>query len=82
MPDMSHLFTPLQLGPLRLPNRIVIAPMCQYSAVDGTPGDWHLITVRRLYAELATRAEAEGMSYHAYLETLIAEEIADRKSVV
>ena len=39
---MSHLFTPLQLGPLRLLNRIAIARMCQYSAVDGTPGDWHL----------------------------------------
>ena len=48
MPDMSHLFTPLQLGPLRLPNRIVIAPMCQYSAVDGTPGDWHLIHLGHL----------------------------------
>ena len=39
---VSHLFTPLQLGPLRLPKRIVIAPMCQYFAVDGIPGDWHL----------------------------------------
>ncbi|MGH2610128.1 MAG: IS21-like element helper ATPase IstB [Tepidiformaceae bacterium] len=38
----------------------------------------HLPTVRRLYAELATRAEAEGMSYHTYLETLIAEEVAHR----
>lgn len=38
----------------------------------------HLPTVRRLYGELATRAEAEGMSYHTYLETLVAEEIAHR----
>lgn len=38
----------------------------------------HLPTVRRLYAELATRAEAEGMSYRTYLETLIAEEVAHR----
>lgn len=38
----------------------------------------HLPTVRRLHGELATRAEAEGMSYHAFLETLIAEEIAHR----
>jgi DNA replication protein DnaC len=38
----------------------------------------HLPTVRRLYAELATRAEAEGMAYRAYLETLVAEEIAHR----
>jgi DNA replication protein DnaC len=38
----------------------------------------HLPTVRRLYGELATRAEAEGMGYRSYLETLIAEEIAHR----
>ena len=40
---MSNLFTPLQIGPLALPNRIVIAPMCQYSAVDGNATDWHLM---------------------------------------
>jgi 2,4-dienoyl-CoA reductase-like NADH-dependent reductase (Old Yellow Enzyme family) len=45
---MSHLFDPWQLGPLRLVNRIVIAPMCQYSASDGTPGDWHLIHLGHL----------------------------------
>lgn len=38
---MSALFSPWQLGPLTLPNRIVVAPMCQYSAVDGCAGDWH-----------------------------------------
>ncbi|MHB1265136.1 MAG: IS21-like element helper ATPase IstB [Gemmatimonadaceae bacterium] len=38
----------------------------------------HLPTVRRLYAELAARAEVEGMSYRGYLETLAAEEIAHR----
>jgi len=45
---MSHLFTPLQLGPLALPNRIVIAPMCQYSAVDGSATDWHLVHLGQL----------------------------------
>ena len=45
---MSHLFTPWELGPLSLRNRIVIAPMCQYSATDGTPGDWHLIHLGQL----------------------------------
>ena len=40
---MSHLFDTLEIGTLRLANRIVIAPMCQYSATDGTPGDWHMI---------------------------------------
>ena len=43
---MSLLFSPYTLpsprGGLQLPNRIVIAPMCQYSAVDGLAADWHL----------------------------------------
>lgn len=46
--------------------------------LDGMLRRLHLPTVRRLYAELATRAEAEGMGYRAYLETLIAEEVAHR----
>ena len=45
---MSLLFEPLALGPLRLANRIVIAPMCQYSATEGTAGDWHLIHLGHL----------------------------------
>jgi 2,4-dienoyl-CoA reductase-like NADH-dependent reductase (Old Yellow Enzyme family) len=40
---MPRLFEPLNLGPLCLPNRILVAPMCQYSARDGAAGDWHLI---------------------------------------
>lgn len=40
---MSTLFSPFPLGGLTLTNRIVIAPMCQYSARDGIPTDWHLI---------------------------------------
>jgi len=44
---MSLLFSPLTLpsprGGLLLPNRIVIAPMCQYSARDGQANDWHLM---------------------------------------
>ena len=37
----STLFTPIQLGGITLPNRIAVAPMCQYSADDGCMGDWH-----------------------------------------
>lgn len=37
------LFQPLRLRDLRLENRAVVSPMCQYSAVDGLPQDWHLI---------------------------------------
>ncbi len=40
---MSHLFEPLTLRSLTLRNRVWLAPMCQYSAVDGVPGDWHLV---------------------------------------
>jgi 2,4-dienoyl-CoA reductase-like NADH-dependent reductase (Old Yellow Enzyme family) len=42
------LFQPLILGALTLPNRIVIAPMCQYSAVEGSATDWHLIHLGHL----------------------------------
>ena len=38
----SALFSPLQLGNLELDNRIVVAPMCQYSADDGVASDWHM----------------------------------------
>src|ERR1700760_3784255 len=46
--DMPHLFTPLKLGSLELANRIVIAPMCQYSAQDGKATDWHMIHLGHL----------------------------------
>ena len=39
----AHLFDPLSLRGLALPNRIVVSPMCQYSADEGGATDWHLI---------------------------------------
>ena len=45
---MSALFTPFDVGKLRLANRIIIAPMCQYSAEDGCMTDWHLIHLGQL----------------------------------
>ncbi|MBC7663254.1 MAG: NADH:flavin oxidoreductase/NADH oxidase [Caulobacter sp.] len=45
---MPALFQPLKIGSLELDNRIVIAPMCQYSATDGNAGDWHLIHLGHL----------------------------------
>ena len=39
----SKLFSPAQLGQVELANRIVVAPMCQYSAVDGNLNDWHFM---------------------------------------
>jgi 2,4-dienoyl-CoA reductase-like NADH-dependent reductase (Old Yellow Enzyme family) len=37
------LFQPLPLGDVVLRNRIAVSPMCEYSAVDGVPNDWHLV---------------------------------------
>jgi 2,4-dienoyl-CoA reductase-like NADH-dependent reductase (Old Yellow Enzyme family) len=46
---MSMLFSPIALGPLKLSNRIAIAPMCQYSADgNGKATDWHMIHLGHL----------------------------------
>jgi 2,4-dienoyl-CoA reductase-like NADH-dependent reductase (Old Yellow Enzyme family) len=39
----AHLFSPLQIGSVTLPNRIVVSPMCEYSCEDGFANDWHLV---------------------------------------
>jgi 2,4-dienoyl-CoA reductase-like NADH-dependent reductase (Old Yellow Enzyme family) len=41
------LLTPFELAGLTLRNRIVIAPMCQYQAIDGVPNDWHMAHLGR-----------------------------------
>jgi 2,4-dienoyl-CoA reductase-like NADH-dependent reductase (Old Yellow Enzyme family) len=40
---VPHLFTPLTLRSVTLPNRIAVSPMCQYSSEDGLANDWHLV---------------------------------------
>ncbi|MBI1846265.1 MAG: bifunctional salicylyl-CoA 5-hydroxylase/oxidoreductase [Candidatus Rokubacteria bacterium] len=40
---LPPMFTPFRLRGLLLANRVVVSPMCQYSAEDGTPEDWHLV---------------------------------------
>jgi 2,4-dienoyl-CoA reductase-like NADH-dependent reductase (Old Yellow Enzyme family) len=40
---VSQLFSPLTLRGTTLRNRVFVSPMCQYSSVDGHPGDWHLV---------------------------------------
>jgi 2,4-dienoyl-CoA reductase-like NADH-dependent reductase (Old Yellow Enzyme family) len=45
---VAKLFTPLRVSALELRNRIVIAPMCQYSAEDGCMSDWHVIHLGQL----------------------------------
>lgn len=70
----SKLFTPFDLGPVRLPNRIVVAPMCQYSADDGSANDWHLqhwmqfaYSGAGLFMVEATAVERHGRITHGCL---------------
>ena len=46
----TPMFTPFTLRGMSVPNRVVVAPMAQYSAKNGCPGDWHF----RHYTTLAT----------------------------
>jgi anthraniloyl-CoA monooxygenase len=41
--DAPPMFAPLRLRDMWVPNRVVVSPMAQYSAVDGVPNDWHLV---------------------------------------
>lgn len=45
---MPALFQPLSLRTLTLPNRVVVSPMCQYSATDGNAGHWHHVHLGQL----------------------------------
>ncbi len=45
---MSKLFEPARLRELQLDNRIVVSPMCQYSAVEGSATDWHVVNLGHL----------------------------------
>jgi len=64
---MSKLFSPLIIKDIEFKNRIVISPMCQYSAVDGFANDWHLVHLgsravggAALVIQEATAISAEG----------------------
>jgi len=64
---MSVLFSPYTLRSVTLPNRIVISPMCQYSAVNGEASDWHMMHLGHLALSgaammclEATAVEADG----------------------
>lgn len=46
--SQSKLFSPVNIGGLDMKNRIVIAPMCQYSSQDGKTTDWHLMHLGNL----------------------------------
>jgi 2,4-dienoyl-CoA reductase-like NADH-dependent reductase (Old Yellow Enzyme family) len=64
---MSTLFSPIQLRGLQLANRIMVAPMCQYSAENGEAQDWHFTHINSLalsgaamFCIEATHVEAIG----------------------
>jgi 2,4-dienoyl-CoA reductase-like NADH-dependent reductase (Old Yellow Enzyme family) len=64
---MSALFSPITLRGLNLVNRIMVSPMCQYSAVDGSATDWHFTHINSLslsgaamFCIEATHVEAIG----------------------
>jgi 2,4-dienoyl-CoA reductase-like NADH-dependent reductase (Old Yellow Enzyme family) len=64
---MSALFSPIKLRGLALPNRIMVAPMCQYSADNGEANDWHFTHINMLalsgaamFCIEATHVEAIG----------------------
>ncbi len=40
---LPPMFQPFRLRDMEIPNRVVVSPMCQYSAKDGVPNDWHLV---------------------------------------
>jgi len=45
MPENPKLFQPVSFRSVSARNRIVVSPMCQYSAIDGVGGDWHVQTL-------------------------------------
>ena len=45
---LPTLFTPIDVGGVTLPNRIVVSPMCQYCADDGSMNDWHFVHLGHL----------------------------------
>ena len=71
---MSTLFSPIKLRGLTLPNRIMVAPMCQYSSADGEANDWHFTHINSLalsgaamFCIEATAVEAIGRITHGCL---------------
>src|SRR6187549_3696132 len=61
---MKKLFSPLTIKGVTLKNRLVVSPMCQYSAVDGFANDWHLVNLgsRAVGGAALLMAEATGVS--------------------
>lgn len=72
--SQAHLFQPLMLRGITSKNRIIISPMCQYSAIDGVANDWHLVHLGKfaqggagIVMVEATAVTAEGRITHGDL---------------
>ncbi|WP_394991993.1 NADH:flavin oxidoreductase/NADH oxidase [Emticicia sp.] len=61
----SNLFSPLELRNITLKNRIVVSPMCQYSASDGFANDWHFVHLGSRTVGGAGLVMCEAMSISA-----------------
>ena len=87
----SALFSPFSLRKLSLANRIVVSPMCQYSAVDGCATDWHVIhwgqmlqSSAAMFTIEATAVSATGRITHGCLglyDDACEEAIAERLAI-
>src|SRR5436309_13881285 len=71
---MSALFSPIQWRGLNLPSRIMVAPVCQYSAANGDANDWHFTHINTpalsgaaMFCIEATHVEAIGRITHGCL---------------
>lgn len=86
---MSKLLSPIQINNISLKNRIVMAPMCQYSATDGFAGDWHYLhyTTRAIggcaaIIQEATAIRPDGRITYADLGIWKDEHIDELKKIV
>ncbi|UII25457.1 NADPH dehydrogenase NamA [Fulvivirga maritima] len=89
MDTKSKLLSSYQLGNITLKNRIVISPMCQYSAVDGFANNWHLVHLGAravggagLIIQEATAVSPEGRITHADLGLWKDDHIPPLKNIV
>jgi 2,4-dienoyl-CoA reductase-like NADH-dependent reductase (Old Yellow Enzyme family) len=86
--DFDMLFSPLTLRSITAKNRLVISPMCNYSAIDGYCNDWHLVTLGR-YAQggagivfvEASAVQANGRITHGDVGIWADEHIAGLKRI-
>jgi len=85
---MAHLFSPIKIKNIEFKNRLVVSPMCQYSAEDGFANNWHLVHLgsravggAALIITEATAVSPEGRISYADLGIYKDEHIAKLKEI-